>query len=259
MRALRRLEARRPGFFELRDLRLNRPTPNYLLHESAHAIAFRELFGRPRDVRVALTNESALLGIELGEAYAMTAEYLASAAISGPLHRFLFSVNSYRLRTPGKQAIGELAADLGLARTALAILLAFLNNLFFRERLTQSSVDRLLSLSDQILGECAPALARPQERAATGRRTRVPATPNPARVRRALSELMQMDSDFRTDTTRLFLNMFGRNRNVKRILSADPLALVAGDANARRSIAALIRILVDDAAPARGRRPHAVR
>jgi hypothetical protein len=84
VRPVMRLDAGRPGFFELRDLAGNRPLPNYLLHESAHAVAFHELFGRPQSVRRALEAPGSLLGIELGEAYAMTAEYFAAcAATSG--------------------------------------------------------------------------------------------------------------------------------------------------------------------------------
>jgi hypothetical protein len=36
--------------------------PNYLLHESAHAVAFHELFGRPK-ASVALAAQGSLLGI----------------------------------------------------------------------------------------------------------------------------------------------------------------------------------------------------
>ena len=39
--ALRGFERARPGFFTLADLRKNRPLPNYVLHESAHAVAFQ--------------------------------------------------------------------------------------------------------------------------------------------------------------------------------------------------------------------------
>jgi hypothetical protein len=221
--AVRHLERARPGFFELGDLRLNRPTPNYVLHESAHAVAFHQLFGRPKSVHGALSEDGALLGIELGEAFAMTTEYFASAAVQGSLHRFLFSVNSYRQRTPGKVAVGEIASEIGLRRAAHGILLAFLNNLFLRERLPKARIERLLNMSGP--------LPRPALRERFGR---------------ALNALMVMDPDFRTDTTRLFLAMFGRGRNVRRTLAADPLALLEQDDEAQRRTLALVAMLTED-------------
>jgi len=88
--ALAAFERARPGFFVLADLRSNRPLPNYVLHESAHAVAFHELFGRPRDVFSALSEPSKLVRVLLGEAYAMTSEYFAACAVSGTLHDWFF-------------------------------------------------------------------------------------------------------------------------------------------------------------------------
>jgi len=110
--ALAAFERARPGFFTLADLHKNRPLPNYILHESAHVIAFHELFGRPRDVHAALSDPRKPLYIVLGEAFAMTAEYFAACAVSGPTHAWFFSINSYRHRTPAKRAVGELVTPM---------------------------------------------------------------------------------------------------------------------------------------------------
>jgi hypothetical protein len=59
----------------------------------------------------------------------------------------------------------------------------------------------------------------------------------------ALNGLMQMNPEFRYDTSRLFLSMFGRSRNIRRELSADPLELLAADDKAQAAVAHLIRIL----------------
>jgi hypothetical protein len=228
--ALERLERVRPKFFELRDLAGNRPLPNYLLHESAHAVAFQELFGRPKDVKRALSEPGALLGIELGEAYAMTAEYFASCAASAGVHRWVFSINSYRQRTPARETIGAMVRELGLELVAFTVLCAFLSNLFFRERLALTSVDRMLELW----------AANGSGRAAA---------PKPAlrkRLRRALGELMPMNPEFRRDTTRLFLTMFGRPRRVERLFEADPLELIARNESALAASRRLVRLLASD-------------
>jgi hypothetical protein len=222
--ALVAFERARPGFFTLADLRLNRPLPNYVLHESAHAVAFHELFGRPRDVAAALSDPSALVRVVLGEAYAMTSEYFAACAVTGPLHDWLFSINSYRHRTPGKKAVGELVQQLGLPLLVWLILVAFLENNFFVERFPQRVLDRAIELS--------PFDNAPRLRSA-----------DKARLCRALTQLMVMNPEFREDTARLFLSMHGYGRNIRRILSGDPLEVIARDAALTPRLATLVRIL----------------
>jgi hypothetical protein len=226
--ALVRLERARPGFFELRDLSGNRPLPNYVLHESAHAVAFHELFGRPRSVRRCLESPDALLGIELGEAFAMTAEYFAACAASSGVHRWVFSINSYRQRVPARETIARVIPTLGIELVLFMVLCAFLSNLFLRERLGAQSVERMLELFWSAGG------ARPR---------RMPDGALRRRLRRALSELMLMNPEFRRDTTRLFLTMFGRPRHVERLFEADPLELLARDERALAASRRLVRLL----------------
>ncbi len=240
VQALVRLEGVRPGFFELRDLSGNRPLPNYLLHESAHAVAFHELFGRPKSVRRALSAPDALLGIELGEAYAMTSEYFAACAASSGVHRWVFSINSYRQRAPARETIGWMMNELGLPLVAFTVLCAFLSNLFFRERLPRDSVERMLEL-------WARAGVRPRGAKAGRVTSRLVVKPGVRRrLQRALSELMVMNPEFRRDTTRLFLTMFGRSRRIEKELEADPLELLEKDEKALGASFRLVSVLAND-------------
>ena len=225
--ALCAFDRSRPGFFTLADLRLNRPLPNYILHESAHAVAFHELFGRPDDVSAALSNPKKIVHVLLGEAYAMTAEYLAACAVDGVLHDWFFSINSYRHRTPAKKAIGEFIAEIGLPLVTWLLLIAFLENNFFVERLSVSVLDRALAAFP---GPRAPRLT-PTTR---------------ARLARALSSLMVMDPEFRENTARLFLTMHGYSRNIRHILRDDPLTLLEADSALPPALERLIAILCDD-------------
>ncbi len=221
------LERSRPGFFSLRDLEKNRPTPNYLLHESAHAVAFAALFGRPRDVRAALGDRDRLVHVMLGEAYAMTAEYLAACAVQGPLHAWLFSISSYRHRTQKKKAAGELVLEIGLPAMTWALIAAFLENNFLVDGLRAAQVERLLEL-----GPYAAPLAR-----------------DAALVRRlgsCLGGLMVMDPGFRLDTSRLFLTSLGYPRNIRRVLDFDPLDVVERDNALRAKIERLVAVLSGD-------------
>ena len=224
--ALRAFERTRPGFFTLADLRQNRPLPNYVLHESAHAVAFHELFGRPRDTFAAQADPSKLVRVLLGEAYAMTTEYFAACAVSGTLHAWLFSINSYRHRTPAKKAVAEFVQRLGLPLLVWFALLGFLQNNFFIERFSRQALERALALLP--FGR-APRLA-PSER---------------ARLCRAVSAFMVMNPEFRHDTARLYLTMHGYPRGIERVLAEDPLELIAADAELAPQLGRLVKILCE--------------
>jgi hypothetical protein len=222
--ALLHLERTRPGHFELRDLFKNRPAPNYLLHESAHAVAFRALFGAPRDVRAAFAEPAALVRVMLGESYAMTTEYLAACAVEGSVHDWFFSISSYRHRTPKKKAIGELLDELGFAFVARSVLLAFLFNNFLVDQLDRRRFEALLAHAPEVGRREPPPRAR-------------------EKLRRALNGLMVMSPEFRYDTARLFLGMFGRSRNIRRELARDPLGLLDAQPELHGALARLISIL----------------
>lgn len=222
--ALEHLEQSRPGFFTLADLRQNRPAPNYLLHESAHAVAFHALFGRPRDVHAAFSEPTSLVRLMLGEAFAMSAEYFAACAVQGEPHAWLFSISSYRRRTQKKKAVGALLERYGFDFVGRAVLLAFLYNNFLVDRLSKAQLSRLLHSADAAVARRLPAAAL-RELGST------------------LNGLMVMSPEFRYDTSRLFLTMFGRSRNIRRELSRDPLELLAADSRAGSSVSRLIGLL----------------
>jgi hypothetical protein len=222
--ALEHLERRRPGFFTLADLSKNRPAPNYLLHESAHAVAFRTLFGRPRDVSAVFSEPRSLVKLMLSESFAMTCEYFAACAVQGQPHAWFFSISSYRHRTPRKRAVGELLERHGFDFVGRAVLLAFLFNNFLVDRLDRRQLSALADMADA--------------RVARG------LTPSAlAGLGSALNGMMVMSPEFRYDTSRLFLTMFGRSRNIRRELSADPLALLAADTRAAAALPRLVTLL----------------
>jgi hypothetical protein len=222
--ALLHLEERRPGFFTLADLQKNRPAPNYLLHESAHAVAFRALFGRPRDIGTAFSEPTALVKLMLGESFAMTAEYFAACSVQGQPHAWFFSISSYRHRTQRKKAVGQLLERYGFDFVGRAVLLAFLYNNFLVDRLDRRTLGALADAADsRVARRLAPAAL--------------------AQLGSALNGLMVMNPEFRYDTSRLFLTMFGRSRNIRRELSADPLTLLGADSTAQAAVPQLIALL----------------
>jgi hypothetical protein len=222
--ALEHLEALRPGFFTLADLHKNRPAPNYLLHEAAHAVAFHTLFGRPPNVALAFSGGDSLVRLMLSESFAMAAEYFAACAVRGQPHAWFFSISSYRRRTQKKKAVGELLERHGFDFVGRAVLLAFLYNNFLVDRLNRAQLGRLVDWADS---DIARRLT-------------------PARLRQlgaALNGLMQMSPEFRYDTSRLFLTMFGRSRNIRRELSSDPLLSLAAAPELETALGRLVGLL----------------
>jgi hypothetical protein len=222
--ALEHLEQLRPGFFTLADLHKNRPAPNYLLHESAHAVAFHTLFGRPKDVAAAFSAKDSLIRLMLSESFAMTAEYFAACAVQGQPHAWFFSISSYRRRTQKKKAVGELLERYGFDFVGRAVLLAFLYNNFLVDRLDKPKLTRLAALADPFV---ARRLTPTQLRA----------------LGSTLNGLMQMSPEFRYDTSKLFLSMFGRSRNIRRELSSDPLLGLASEPELSTRLGRLVGLL----------------
>jgi hypothetical protein len=120
--------------------------------------------------------------------------------------------------------VGELLERYGFSFVGRAVLLAFLYNNFLVDRLDRRQLAALVDAADTSIA----------------RRLKPPAL---RQLGSTLNGLMVMSPEFRYDTSRLFLTMFGRSRNIRRELSADPLALLAADPGANTAVSALIRVL----------------
>lgn len=219
--ALVHLEAARPGFFTLAELSLNRPTPNYLLHEAAHAVAYDAAFGSV-PVAEAFAEPAHLPLVLAGEAFAMTAEYLAACSVGGALHRWFFSINSYRRRTQAKQAIGDLMLEFGERSVVWVLLSGFVASNTLRESLSEREVCALL--------DHAPPDVTPHPRQL-------------AKLRSAVSQAIKMSREFRVDTARLFLCKFGYARRIERQLRFDCVQAIERDAHYERTLRRLVDVL----------------
>jgi hypothetical protein len=229
MPPLRFLEAKRPGFFSLRDLKYNRPAPNYLLHESAHAVAFRQFFG-DRAAAAVFSDRECLPGVLMGESFAMTAEYFTACAVRGKLQRWFFSTASYRHRAPAKKAVARSIEDVGAAAVIYSLLLGFLLHNYLVEPLLPRHLERISGLMP------SEWRSRLDERALR-------------RLLRAQNRLMLMSPEFRTETARLFLTTYGHDRDLRVILDADPLGAFEQSDRLSAHARALAGILADAQVP----------
>jgi hypothetical protein len=171
-----------------------------------------------------LSEPNSLVKLMLGESFAMTAEYFAACAVRGQPHAWFFSISSYRHRTQKKKAIGELLERHGFEFVGRAVLLAFLYNNFLVDKLDRRQLTALADAADpRVARRLGPVALR--------------------HLGSTLNGLMVMSPEFRYDTSRLFLSMFGRSRNIRRELSADPLSLLALDSKAQAAVTKLIAVL----------------
>lgn len=222
--ALRRLESEQPGELRLADFRHNRPTPNYVLHESAHAIAFDVAFSGATDAHAAMSDATMLPRVMVGESFAMTAEYLAACCLAPGIETWLFSISSYRRHTPQRAAIGRFVDELGLEVVARLLVGAFLHANYLVEPLRRADVDALL-------GRFGPAASA----APSGRRL--------DQLRRALAGCMVMSREFRAHTARLFLVHHGLGRRLDRWLGRARLAGALEQPELQRVVCELAAIL----------------
>jgi hypothetical protein len=224
--ALLALERARPGFFRLADLQANRPTPNYLLHEAAHAVAFHQAFKRPRDVLATLAERNNLLYLITGEAFAMSSEYLAACSVTGALQRWCFSISSYRRRVQGSQLLGQLMLELGQRRVVWALLGGFVASNYLCESISHKELRRLLSHQPG-----APPL---------------PSSATLSKLRSGVARATQMSREFRYDTARLFLTKLGYPRDIERVLGGHPLDDARADASYFAFCDRLVNVLLSD-------------
>lgn len=230
-RALQQLEQARPGFYELSDLRGNRPAPSYLLHEGAHAVAYEVLFDGRRDVGVALREPNRLVDLLLGEGFANSAEYLGASVArlaEDPVHRWLYSISSYCRSVPAAKALERLAAEHALEAVVWLVLASYLLNNCLAEKVSRRELDAWMGLGVGLGIDGAQALGRERGLARTA------------------SELMQLSADFRAQTMRLFLTSLGYSRSLAAVEGLEPLPAIANHAKRAAAVVSLVRVLTAD-------------
>jgi len=106
------------------------------------------------------------------------------------------------------------------------VLIAFLENNFFLETMPMKTLEHALELYPLAK---LPVISRAER----------------VRLCSALRTLMVMNPEFREDTARLFFSMHGHGRNIRRLLSDEPLELIAADADLPARLSRLVQSLCD--------------
>jgi hypothetical protein len=140
------------------------------------------------------------------------------------VHRWLFSINSYRHRVQMKKPLGESIDAMGLHSVVAALFAGFLRTNFLHGGMGTKAVVEAI---ERFSGETAAGIA----------------SGDLQRLRRAVVGATRMNPEFLTDTTRLFLTRLGYSRNVAKVLALDPLKATATDAGYDARVRLLLSIL----------------
>lgn len=220
--ALEQVENCRPLFFSQEQFNHLRPVRNYLLHESAHAIAYHAFMGNPESAWTTLADPSRLVHVLGGEAFALTTEYLASCLANDVTHRWFLGMNSYRSSAQRAADFAWLIEELDFVPAVWMLYAAFLYNNWLVEQLTDKQFSRVLALCP------------------TGRQTMKQSARR--RAREALSEMMHVSTWFRMNTTPIFLAKFGHPVQ-RSLFRGDPLCLVERDETFGIGVLDLLEVL----------------
>lgn len=179
--------------FTLTELKKCELRFNYLLHECAHFIAHKELFGDQEMNQLPVTKDS-LLRILIGESYANSVETMAAIYAEGEIEHYFLDANChYRLDAKEVRAIKKLVSEHGSQKTFLLILASFLQANYLVHKPNASEIRSMAKFSGI---------------------KKIPKTP----IGFGLSEI------FRTNTTQLHLMKLGFPADLNGWLECDPVA-----------------------------------
>ena len=114
--------------------------PNYLFHESSHAVA-RSL----RPIKINSLNETITITL-LEESFANTCEFLALAYAQESIHKCYLEMNSFCTLFEARSALNKLMQTHGLQNIFKFMILCYLHSNFLFEKLTDKNLNTLLDL-----------------------------------------------------------------------------------------------------------------
>lgn len=182
--------------------------PNYVFHESCHAIA--------RSVTIKSTNLNEHLAVLLiEESFANTCEFFAIADAQDHTHRLFLEVNSYFTVFEDRTHLKKMIEKNGAVSVFKFMLLCYLHSNFLNERLDDQDFKKILALTKL---ENAPEL----------------------KVLKTLAEnAFALNPRFRYATTEMYLRLNGLDIRVEDALDFDHFALIESNQNLTHFISEL--------------------
>ncbi len=174
--------------------------PNYVFHESSHAVARSFSFKAtdlPRQLMVMLIEES----------FANTCEFFAIADAQEMTHKLFLEVNSYFTVFEDRTNLKKALEKHGSTSVFKFMLLCYLHSNFLNDRLHENDFKKIFELSRFEL-------------------------PSEAHVFKNLAQnAFALNARFRYTTTEMYLRLNGLEASVKQALSFDYLKLIKTDTN----------------------------
>lgn len=214
---LNELEKQRPGLFSLIDLKRGGLQFNYLFHESAHCVAHSVFFGEKKHSNIS-KNKDSLLPVLLGEAFANSAECLASLFAEGEIGSYFLDANCH-FRSSEKEAaiIWRYVNALGFEAVAKVLLCAFLYSNFMYQSLKLKE-ERLIKKMANIS--------------------------NQKNIKPLLEMGLSLCEQFRSDTTQLHLMKMGYKGDLNSLTNYDPLEKILKKKSLSNKFQKLVDILI---------------
>jgi hypothetical protein len=202
---LQRLEKQRPGFYKLRDIYSIPLQKNLLLHESAHCVAFSEIFGSWKNFRSEIGSFELIPKVLLTEAFANACEILVQiTAPKCPIEGYFRWMNVYfHISERNRNSLKTLLERFEMSKCAHLLILLFLYSNFLYKELGKTEVDRIISLVGLDLESGKSELRR--------------------NIQNLASEIpFQLSVEFRLQTSAQYFESLGYDKKITKLLSKNP-------------------------------------
>jgi hypothetical protein len=202
---LKRLEKERPDFYTLEDLYVLELNTNYLLHESAHAIAYKATFKTWKSFKDEKKDNNFSMKVMIGEAFANTCEVLVQKPHLTPTENYIYRNNFYfTLTNEQHELIKKSKEAFGNISTTTILLLTFLYANFLYKDLDEKDAQRIIKLS----------IPKDASKNSKDNRTLL--------LSLAKAIPLGLNISFRLQTTRIYLTSIGYSGNIFKDLKVDP-------------------------------------
>lgn len=206
---LMQLNERAPSMIEW-DHVVDNLKPNYLFHESCHAVARSEkpaaLLKLKRPVERSDENLF-IAGFLAEESFANTCEFLAIAYAQDTNHRLFLEMNSFFTIFEDRTLLKKSQDTYGLEAMTKFMFFCYMQSNFLRDSINSSELNQIIEFAT------------------------FPKTPDTKLLKSLAQNAFALNPRFRFTTTELYLRIHGIIDPVQKALDFDPMALIKGHEN----------------------------
>jgi hypothetical protein len=224
---LQRLEKQRPNFYSLRDIYSIPLGKNLILHESAHCVAFNEVFGTWKNFRSKIGSFDVIPRVLLTEAFANACEVLLQiTAPKSPIEGYFRWMNVYfHISEQNRKFLKVISDKFELSKCAHLLILLFLYSNFLYKDLEKAEVDRIISIVGLEVED--------------GKRSELRSD-----IKNLASEIpFQLSISFRLQTSAQYFENLGYDKKITKLLYKNPGVILERDATLNSCLVNLAKLV----------------